>query len=76
MTKYNKTYGKAKVFQMRKPAEMMELMTALIMVGCFEDRRHKSEKGKLRDTSRLDSCSLFELKKGQLNVEGGTHYHN
>jgi len=52
---------------MRKPAEVMKLMTALIMVGFFEDRKHKSEKGKSRDTNRLGSCCLFEIKKGQLS---------
>jgi len=62
MTKYNKICGKAKVFEMRKPAEMMKLMTA-----CFEDRRHKYEKEKLRDTCNLLSYSLFEVKNGQLN---------
>jgi len=39
----------------------------IIMIGCFEDRRHKSKKGKLRDTHKFESCSLFEVKKGQLN---------
>jgi len=39
---------------MYKPAEMMKLMTALIMDGCFENRRYKS-KGKLRDIHKLNS---------------------
>jgi len=59
---------------MRKPAEMMRLMTALIMVGFFEDRKHKSEKGKSRDTNRLDSCSLFEVKKRQLSRRWNTSH--
>jgi len=57
----------AKVFQMRKPAEMMKLMTALIIIGCLEDNRLNLENGTLRETHTLDNCSLFAVKKGQLN---------
>jgi len=70
MVKGQSHKGKAKVFQMRKPAEVMKLMTVLIMVEVFEDRRHKSEKEKSRGTNRLDSYCLFEVKKGQLCIPG------
>jgi len=61
MTKYNKIYDKAKVFQLHKAAaEVMKLITALIMVGCFEDKMQKSDK--LRDAHKLDSCSLWSKR--------------
>jgi len=50
---------------MHKLAEAMKLMTALIMVGFFEDRRHRYGKGKSRNTNRLDSFIPFEDKQGQ-----------
>jgi len=59
MTKYTKNIGQDQSF-----CRGDEINDSF---GFFEDRRHKSEKGKSRDTNRLDSCGLFEVKKGQLS---------
>lgn len=47
---------------MRKPAEVIKLMMTLIILGCLVDNRPKSEKGTLRDTHKLNSCSLLAGK--------------